>query len=114
MHSRYGWNGTVSRAFPLMALVALVACFHSTPGAAQSSLTKDVQCVTTKFPFLTPPQALTKNRSSVRFGLGAFLLRQDPKNKTKRLSINKSNLVIWGAREGGRGETLNLAAILLF
>ena len=35
MHPRYGWNGTVSRVFPLIALIALGAFFHSTPGSAQ-------------------------------------------------------------------------------
>ena len=36
-HSRIGTVsiGTVSRAFPLIALIAQVAFFHSTPGAAQ-------------------------------------------------------------------------------
>ena len=35
MHPKYGWNGTVSRVFPLIALIALGAFFHSTPGSAQ-------------------------------------------------------------------------------
>ena len=35
VHPKYGWNGTVSRAFPLIALIALGAFFHSTPGSAQ-------------------------------------------------------------------------------
>ena len=34
MHPKYGWNGTVSRVFPLIALIALGASFHSTPGSA--------------------------------------------------------------------------------
>ena len=37
MHPKYGWNGTVSRVFPLIALIALGAFFHSTPGSAQCS-----------------------------------------------------------------------------
>ena len=35
MHRKYRRNGTVSGAFPLTALIALVTFFHSTPGAAQ-------------------------------------------------------------------------------
>ena len=35
MHPKYGWNGTVSRVFPLIALIALGAFFHSTPRSAQ-------------------------------------------------------------------------------
>ena len=38
VHPKYGWNGTVSRVFPLIALIALGAFFHSTPGSAQSRL----------------------------------------------------------------------------
>ena len=34
MHPKYGWSGTVSREFPLIALIALGAFFHSTPGSA--------------------------------------------------------------------------------
>ena len=35
MHPKYGWNGTVSRVFPLIALIAPGAFCHSTPGSAQ-------------------------------------------------------------------------------
>ena len=35
MHPKYSGNGTVSRVFPLIALIALGAFCHSTPGSAQ-------------------------------------------------------------------------------
>ena len=38
MHPKSGRVSAVSRALPLIALVALGAVFHSTPGAAQSRL----------------------------------------------------------------------------
>ena len=34
VHPKHGCNGTVSRAFPVIALIALGAFLHSTPGAA--------------------------------------------------------------------------------
>ena len=41
MHPKYGWNGTVSREFLLIALIALVAFFHSTPGSAHNSFLRN-------------------------------------------------------------------------
>ena len=44
MHPKYGWNGTVSRVFPLIALIDLGAFFHSTPGSAYTLVIEMIAC----------------------------------------------------------------------
>ena len=55
MHPKYGWNGTVSRVFPLIALIALGAFFHSTPGSAHSLSLGMPSFPTSRENLYTPP-----------------------------------------------------------
>ena len=60
MHPKYGCNGTVSRAFPLIALIALGAFFHSTPGSAQESTVSNTELSEFPGPHRVPGRELSE------------------------------------------------------